>query len=123
MTQINEQTRYKRGLTKLAEVDGRAGEEVVASLGDLGRYIVEFAFGDIYSREGLGLREREIATIAVLTALGGREPQLRVHLNAALNIGLTPQDIEEIIIQTVPYAGFPTAINAMRLWQDVTDKR
>lgn len=119
MRDTNEQNRYERGLVKLAEVDGRAGEEVVAPLGDLGRYIVEFAFGDIYSREGLGLREREIATVALLTALGGREPQLRVHVQAALNVGLTAQEIEEIILQTVPYAGFPTAINALRVLREV----
>ncbi len=92
---------------------------MVASLGDLGRYIVEFAFGDIYNREGLGLREREIATVALLTALGGREPQLRVHVQAALNVGLTAPEVEEIILQTVPYAGFPTAINALRVLREV----
>jgi 4-carboxymuconolactone decarboxylase len=110
-----ETNRYERGLAKLAEVDGKAGQDIVETLGDLGRYIVEFAFGDIYSRDGLSLREREIATVAMLTALGGREPQLRVHITALLNVGLTFQDIEEVILQTVPYAGFPTAINAMRL--------
>ena len=68
-----ERTRYKQGLEKLAQVDGKAGEEVVSRLGDLGRYIVEFSFGDIYSREGLSLRDRQIATVAMLTALGGRE--------------------------------------------------
>ena len=108
---MNDQSRYQRGLAKLAEVDGKAGEEVVAPLGDLGRYIVEFAFGDIYSRPGLSLR----ATVAMLTALGGREPQLRVHIQAALNVGLSRQEVEEIIIQTVPYAGFPTAINALNV--------
>jgi 4-carboxymuconolactone decarboxylase len=114
-----EQTRYQQGLAKLAQVDGKAGDEVVSRLGDLGRYIVEFSFGDIYSREGLSLRDREIATVAMLIALGGREPQLRLHLGAALNVGLSPQEIEEIIIHTVSYAGFPTAINAMRLLQEV----
>jgi len=114
-----EQTRYQQGLAKLAQVDGNAGDEVVSRLGDLGRYIVEFSFGDIYSREGLSLRDREIATVAMLTALGGREPQLRLHLGAALNVGLSAQEIEEIIIHTVSYAGFPTAINAMRLLQEV----
>ena len=114
-----EPTRYEQGLAKLAQVDGKAGEEVVSRLGDLGRYIVEFSFGEIYSREGLSLRDRQIATVAMLTALGGREPQLRLHLGAALNVGLSPQEIEEIIIHTVSYAGFPTAINAMRLLQEV----
>jgi 4-carboxymuconolactone decarboxylase len=115
MATTAETIRYERGLAKLAEVDGQAGQQVVNSLGDLGRYIVEFAFGDIYSRPGLGLREREIATVALLTALGGREPQLRVHMEAALHVGITLQELEEIVLQTVPYAGFPTAINAMNV--------
>ena len=118
-----ENERYQRGLAKLAEVDGRAGEEIVAPLGDLGRYIVEFAFGDIYSRAGLNLRDREIVTVAALTAMGGRDPQLRVHLGAALNVGLSAEEIEEIILQTVPYAGFPTAINALTLLKSVLAER
>jgi 4-carboxymuconolactone decarboxylase len=119
MTQLREQTRFERGSDRLAEVDGKAGAEVVAPLGDLGRYIVEFAFGDIYNREGLSLRDRELATVAALTAMGGREPQLKVHVGAALNVGLTQKEIEETIIQTVPYAGFPTAINAMNVFKEV----
>lgn len=114
--------RYERGLIKMAEIDGQVGEEVVKPLGDLGRYIVEFAFGDIYSRDGLSHREREIATVAMLTALGGREPQLRVHLGASLNVGLTTKEIEEIIIHTVPYAGFPTAINALSILKEFKKK-
>ncbi|WCK52462.1 carboxymuconolactone decarboxylase family protein [Aneurinibacillus sp. Ricciae_BoGa-3] len=117
---MENRSRFEMGLQKLAEVDGKAGEEVVAPLGDLGRYIVEFAFGDIYSRDGLSLREREIATVAMLTVMGGRDPQLRVHIGAALNVGLTAEEIEEVIIQTVPYGGFPTAINALCALKEIT---
>src|SRR3989442_7559865 len=84
-----QKTRYERGLKKLSEVYGVDGEEFVAALGDLGRYMVEFPYGDIYSRDGLAVRDREIATVAMLTALGGREPELRTHFAAALNAGLT----------------------------------
>ena len=114
-----EQTRYERGSAKLSEVDGKAGAEVVGPLGDLGRYIVEFAFGDLYGRKGLSLLDRELATVAVLTAMGGREPQLKVHVGAALNVGLTEDEIEETILQTVPYAGSPMAINAMKVFKEV----
>jgi 4-carboxymuconolactone decarboxylase len=114
-------SRFERGSARLAEVDGRIGQEAIARLGDLGRYIVEFAFGDIYSRAALTLREREIATVAMLTAMGGREPQLRIHIGAALNVGLTAQEVEEVIIQTTPYAGFPTAINALNLLKEIVD--
>ena len=123
MTQQTGKTRFERGLEKLAEVDGTAGKEVVEPLGDLGKYIVEFGFGDLYSRDGLSLRDREIATVAMLTVLAGREPQLRLHLGAALNVGLTAAEIEEVIIHTVTFAGFPTAINAMNLLHSIVEAR
>ena len=107
------ETRYEFGMKMLNKVDGHVGKEVVAPLGDLGKIIVE-VFGDIYGREALSLREREIATIAMLTVLG-REKQLKVHIHAGLNVGLTPREIEEVLIHTVPYAGFPTAINGVNL--------
>lgn len=118
----NDESRYERGLAKLNEVDGKAGKDIVASLGDLGRYVVEFGFGDIYSRGVLSLQEREIATVAMLTAMGGREPQLRVHVHAALNVGVSPEKIEETIIHTVPYSGFPTAINGMNVLKEVLEE-
>jgi len=109
--------RYARGWQKLKEVDDVAGERVVEGLADispdLGRYIVEFGFGDVYSRPGLTLREREIATIAALTALGNAAPQLKVHIAAGLNVGLTRQEITETILQMALYAGFPAALNGM----------
>ncbi len=113
-----QETRYERGLKKMSEVYGVPVEEVVAPLRDLGRYMVEFPYGDIYSRDGLAVRDREIATIAMLTALGGREPQLRVHMASALNVGLTADELYEIIIHTVIFAGFPTAINALNVLRD-----
>ena len=59
----------------------------------------------------------------MLTAQGGRDPQLRLHIGAALNVGLTPEEVEEIILQTVPYAGFPTAINGLTLLRQVVASR
>lgn len=85
-----EQTRFQAGWEKLRQIDGAGGERVIQSLADtapdLGRYIVEFAFGDIYAREGLTLEEREIITITSLLTSGGCEPQLEVHINGALNV-------------------------------------
>ena len=117
MADASTSDRYERGLKKMSEVYGVDGGEVVEPLHDLGRYMVEFPYGDIYSRDGLALRDREIATTAMLTALG-REPQLRVHFVAALNVGLTVDELEEIIIHTVIFAGFPTAINALSVLRD-----
>lgn len=111
------ETRYERGWQRLKEVDGKAGEQVVAALADccpdLGRYIVEFGFGDIYSRPGLTLQQRELATIAALTALGTATPQLKVHIAAGLHVGLAREEIIEAILQMSLYAGFPAALNGV----------
>ncbi|VEF24085.1 4-carboxymuconolactone decarboxylase [Shewanella baltica] len=109
--------RYVQGLAKLTEIDGEAGEKVISSLAnicpDLGKYIIEYPFGDIYQREGLDLKTRELVTVAALTALGHCQPQLNVHINGALNVGCVPQEIVEVILQMSVYAGFPAALNGM----------
>jgi len=110
-------SRLERGKRALAEIDGDGGEKVVAALAeiapDFATYILEFSFGDIYSRPGLALRDREIATVAALTAMGNATPQLKVHIEAALNVGLTREEIVEVIIQMAVYAGFPAAVNSL----------
>lgn len=78
---------------------------------------MEFAFGDIYSRPGLSLRDRELITVAILAAMGAREPQLDVHLHGALNVGITTDELRELMIHVAPYAGFPATINGMRRLQ------
>jgi len=124
---MEKESRFERGYKKLLEVDGRAGEEVKNSLNevspDLGKYIIEYAFGDIYSRDGLDLKSKEIATVAALTALGNAQPQLKVHLNGALNVGCTVNEIKEVILQMSAYSGFPTCINAMNALKDVLNER
>ena len=119
--------RYERGLEKLNEVDGEAGERVVESLKeiapDLSTYLIEFPFGDVYNRPGLDLKSREIAAVAALTALGTAEPQLRFHINGALNVGCSRQEVIEIIIQMAIYAGFPAALNGMFAAKEVFQSR
>ncbi len=109
--------RYDRGWQKLQEIDGDAGERVIDSLKDIApdfaRYLIEFPFGDIYSRPGLDLKSREIATVAALTALGNAAPQLRVHIQAALNVGCSRREVVETIMQMAVYAGFPAALNGL----------
>lgn len=126
MTQ-KETTRYDRGWQKLAEVDGEAGAHVIESLKniapDLARYIIEFAFGDIYTRPGLDLKSREIATVAALTALGNAQPQLEVHLHGALNVGCSREEVIETIMQMAVYAGFPAALNGVFAAKEVFAER
>ena len=122
-----ENNRYQRGWEKLCAVDGQAGEKVIGALESvapgLGKYIVEFAFGDIYTRNELDLKERESVTLASLLTLGGCENQLVVHLNGALNVGLSPQKIIEIFLQCIPYTGFPRVLNAVTVAKKVFAER
>ncbi|EPF9726191.1 carboxymuconolactone decarboxylase family protein [Vibrio fluvialis] len=120
-------SRFTAGLAKLNEIDGDAGQKVMESLQgicpELARFTVEYPFGDIYSREGLDLKSREIATVAALTALGNCTPQLKVHLNAALNVGCTEDELKEVILQMSVYAGFPAALNGMFAFKEVLAER
>lgn len=112
-----EKTRFETGMENLKKIDGDGGEAVIRSLEtiapDLGTYIVEFAFGDIYARDGLTLQEREMITLASLLTAGGCEPQLEVHIAGALNVGLAPEKIVEVFLQCIPYTGFPKVLNAI----------
>jgi len=123
-----EQTdRYKQGREKLKEIDGEAGEKVIDSLNDvfpdLGKFIIEYAFGDIYSRDGLDLKSKEIAVVAALTAMGTALPQLKVHINGALNTGSSISEVKEVILQMTVYSGFPNCINSMNALREVLDER
>ena len=121
------ESRLERGKRALAEIDGEAGHRVITALAgiapDFATYVLEFPFGDIYSRPGLDLRAREIATVAALTAMGTATPQLKVHIEAALNVGLSREEITEIIMQMAVYAGFPAALNGLMAAKDVFDAR
>jgi 4-carboxymuconolactone decarboxylase len=85
---------------------------------DLARFGVEFNFGDIYSRPGLSLAQRELLTLASLVTIGGLEAQLRGHTRGAIRVGCTPTEIIETVIHTVQYSGFPKALNAIRVVTD-----
>ena len=122
-----ETSRFEKGLELLKQIDGEAGQNVIESLQDispdLAKYTIEYPFGDIYARKGLDLKSREIATVAALTALGNCAPQLKVHLNAALNVGCSEEDLKEVITQMSVYAGFPAALNGMFAIKEVLAER
>jgi 4-carboxymuconolactone decarboxylase len=110
------QDRFERGMKVLDEVDGAVGQRVIDSLAEispeLAHQVVAWGFGDIYSRKELPPRDRQLVTLGMLTALGGCEPQLEVHVNASLNVGLTPVEIVEALLHSAGYCGFPKALNA-----------
>jgi 4-carboxymuconolactone decarboxylase len=115
--------RYLEGVEILESLTGHPAEQLtdrVAELApDFARMTIEFAFGDLYARTVLDLRSREIAAIAALAALGTAAPQLRVHVAAAIHLGIAREEIIEILMQTAIYAGFPAALNSLAQCHDL----
>jgi 4-carboxymuconolactone decarboxylase len=120
---MDNSNRYERGMVLLKQTQGENADKVLKSLEnvapDLGRFAAEFAFGDVMSRPGLDIKTREMLSVAALTALGTAGPQLRAHIGAALRVGCTQQEIVEVILQMVVYAGFPAALNGMQAAREV----
>jgi 4-carboxymuconolactone decarboxylase len=119
---MSDDDRYERGRTRFLEIHDEKALHAVEGLGDLGRSIVEFVYGDIYLRPGLSLRDRELAAVATLIALG-RSSQIPQHLRAALKAGVTPDELQEVILQTAAVAGFPPAMNAMSTLKTILAER
>lgn len=115
--------RYERGLAALCSLAPDKAQAVQDSLADIapdmGRFVVEFGYGDIFSRPGLAPDLRQTATIAALTALGNAAPQLAFHIEAGLATGLSPEAIVEIIFITTVFAGFPAGLNALAVARQV----
>ena len=115
--------RYERGQETLKAITGGTGYAVVEGLKDiapdLAEWIIAFCYGDVLSRPGLDLRSRQFSTVAALTAMGTAAPQLKVHVEGALNVGCRPEEIVEVILQMAVYAGFPAAINGINAAREV----
>jgi 4-carboxymuconolactone decarboxylase len=115
--------RYQTGLELLNSLDRNGAAQVQAALAeiapDMGRFIIEFAFGDIASRPGLDIKSREMATVAALAGLGNAQPQLKFHIGAALNAGCSPEEIVEIMYLVAVFAGFPAALNGVTATREV----
>lgn len=119
-------TRYEKGKKCLEGIQNRSVDEIFKDLEDiapdLSRFVIEYPYSEIYTRDELDLKTREICTVSALTVLG-TIPQLKEHINAALNVGNSPTEIVEIIMQMSAYCGFPKAINAMMAAKEVFIER
>lgn len=121
-------SKYEAGLEKLMEYTLSGNKDVPSHLKisedlesiahDVGKYIIEFAYGDIYSRSGLTNQQRALITISSLVTQG-TEPQLELHINTGLTAGLTEKEIVEAIIHLIPYTGFPRVLNALEVAKKV----
>ncbi len=109
--------RFQKGLKILNSINGKNGRRIMKMLKDISpdmaRFVIEFSYGDIYSRPGLDLKTRELLTIASLVTLGYAPKQLKAHIRNALNAGCSRQEIIEAIMQMCVYAGFPAALNGL----------
>jgi 4-carboxymuconolactone decarboxylase len=118
--------RFDHGWDTVNRINAPAAQRQWDALGavypDFARWIVESAYGDILGRPALSLRDRELATVAALTALGNAAPQLKAHVTGALNNGLSRQEICEVIMQMAIYAGVPAAINGMAAAREAFDE-
>ena len=113
-------TRHERGLARLKELgDEPGGDAFIERMGSpMGDWLVDWVFGEVHTRDGLSARERELIIVAVLTALGSSDPQVRAHIRALRAIDVPWSEIEETILQTTPYAGIPRAVNAMKVLRE-----
>jgi 4-carboxymuconolactone decarboxylase len=110
--------RYERGWKRLQELAGDHGEKVIEGVADvspdLARYVVEFGYGDVYSRPALDNHPRQLIAISALAAMGGADAQLEYHIGIALNVGVPPVEIVETVVFLAPFVGFARALNAAR---------
>jgi len=116
---------YKKGMKVLGAIGDPGGEIVAESLKaienlapGLSNSVVEFLYGDVYSREGLDMRSREIVAIAA-QAVVGSNPQLTDHIITGLIVGLTKEERKEILVQIAFFAGFPAALEALKTASEV----
>lgn len=126
-----EKDRYQQGLEKLMELtipdsDNPTGHMDIGEgfkdiAPDLSKFVVEFAFGDIYARPGLDNKQKVLTTISALVAQG--TPQIEMHVKTGLTVGLTPEEIVGCIMHLIPYTGFPRALNALKAAQKVFEER
>ena len=115
--------RYERGkewLMRIAPNQEQVLKETYDKINpDITRYVIEFGYGDIYARGILPIRNRQVATIAALAAIGTAPAQLRFHIGGGLRAGLSEAEIVEIMLLVSLYAGFPAALNGILATREV----
>ncbi|MFE0328195.1 carboxymuconolactone decarboxylase family protein [Streptomyces sp. NPDC003753] len=108
--------RFERGQARL-EALGDKGDAIFTSLADvapdMGRFVAEFVFGDLYGQPGLDDRQRQLVTLAMLAALGDTDRQFAFHLGLGLNAGLTPKEVVGALVHGLAFIGFPRTFNAL----------
>ena len=120
--------RFNRGSEIIWQMDGKRlgggeGEKITQmdEMDPLGKYTHEYVYGDIYCRNVISMRERLLINVTVVATLGGCESLLKDHMIRAMKNGVTREDLEEVILLISAYAGFPRAILAKRMLDEIPD--
>lgn len=124
---MSTQEKYEQGKKIMQEVNGKMADMMMSKVGaispDFAGYLAEHVFGDIYARPALDYKARQLATVAALTALGNAAPQLKMHMNGALNNGWTRAEIIELMIHLSVFTGFPAAMNGLFAAKELFEQR
>lgn len=119
--------RYQKGIKTLRDLAGESSQQVIENIKafspDFGDMMIEFGFGDIYSRPKLDLKQREMITLTSLITQGAGERQLTFHFKAALHVGWSIEELIEIIIHCAAYSGFPKAAYALEILQQIDNEK
>ncbi len=122
---MSDEKAYEKGLEVRKALWGQEGIDRLKNYEavdkDFARLIVEYPFGSVWGREKLDLKSRSMCTVAVLTALS-RSPELDIHIRGALNLGITKEEILEILIHVGVYAGLPVTVEALRVARKIFDE-
>lgn len=122
----NERTVTERGIAVMNELQFNLANDVVNYLEKtekgLSSLITDFVFGTVIARKGLDLKTREMLTVASLISIGTASKQLELHMKAALNVGVSKSELLEVIIQMAVYTGIPSFMNALHIYNLITDK-
>jgi 4-carboxymuconolactone decarboxylase len=119
--------RSKKGMELRTQLFGekaaKAGDEYLKSFDEgFASFLNEQVFGGFWTRPGLPVKTRSMITMAALLALG-RGPELRLHMRAALNLGISKEEIKELIIHLSQYSGIPTSVEAIRTFREITEPK
>lgn len=119
--------RYEQGQKIRREVLGdeyvdRAAKTTTEFNRPFQELIAEFVWGTLWSRPGLDRRTRALINIGMLTAMG-RTEEVKIYLRAAPNIGVTQDDVREVLMQTAVYCGIPAALDSFRVAQQIFDEQ
>lgn len=114
------------GKQRIKEIIGEKSEGIIkmfeAISPDFANYVLEFGFGDLYSRKGFSDKHRELVAVACLIGQGNTGLPLKTHLGAMLNVGWTKEEIIELLIFLVGYVGFPSCVEAISAFKEIIEE-